>query len=819
MPQVKRSDIGGQGNDQPFEHAFANVAHAYLRDKAPGLLDFEVGFQLIDRDEDRKAVGVFGFKVGSQWLYAPVFFINGDLKGHELLYIKNEDAFRPLKENWVNYLLAKKPISLGKGVGKQTRHLGVRYPDMLRITQSPHKYAAVVTDAEREALRSEADAVMKKVAGTPLAPYFERMHDWAKVGFAAMTKHASRRVERPLRLLEVLKDGGVKMAADLSAHFRAYPKLRVGFDDFYPPEQVEAAFGEMRRRLTPRDSILEKGARTAPRRAKKASVLDAADPMDVGSLAIVRMGDRLPLCTSDEEKTALLVHGFLIKDARADDEVSKAYAVDVRIQAEKRLSNPTETGIYEVLTKPGSYEKCLVLFGHTGPGRRSDFATVVRLDGGRNWLNIHPSHVWVKQDAQGDGGEEAQGQAHSGEAFRKFLDSLPDADSFETGDRATYIVVGQRGQCTLPFEVSRGAAAGKGSYEVFFRRWARKGRPSYATSGWDYPLPAGDADDSCCDNDRIHLGMAEGSRFRTSGGGDTYVPKGAKKLKVKDAPDYSSDRPEAEPIAPGSIEDVELGILKRADLKRLRIKDAGVEVVINGDTLPKAAALFDLVARHGFREDDAAELLKQASDLRVKNRSFECLVKYADPYGQMAGGSPYLIHDAPGAPGMPEPDYGNASLLGSDAPAQHFLEQLLPATDMQSSINNRDAYYPMDAQPDAQAVGMAEQATERGQKEIFDTAIIGSLLKGTRDDMLVDRHIKSMLDALDHIGRLLFVFYWHGEQFAERYGESDMPELEDSLRNTFEALGDLVLFLRQKTVESTPDEAAQDIDLGAIAAQ
>ena len=107
---VKIATLGGKGDDVPFEQAFSNLAHAYLQDKAPGLMDHEVGFQLLDRNaENTKAVGVFAFKVGSLWLYAPMFFLNGDLKGHELLYLKNQDMFVPLKENWIN---------LGKSNGK-----------------------------------------------------------------------------------------------------------------------------------------------------------------------------------------------------------------------------------------------------------------------------------------------------------------------------------------------------------------------------------------------------------------------------------------------------------------------------------------------------------------------------------------------------------------------------------------------------------------------------------------------------------------------------------------------------------------------------
>ena len=88
-----------------------------------------------------------------------------------------------------------------------------------------------------------------------------------------------------------------------------------------------------------------------------------------------------------------------------------------------------------------------------------------------------------------------------------------------------------------------------------------------------------------------------------------------------------------------------------------------------------------------------------------------------------------------------------------------------------------------------------------GQKEVFDTHMIGGMLKAVREDSLVDRYLGDLLKALDRLGRVLFMFYWHNEEFSDRYGKQDMPELEDSLRNTFESLGDVTLFLKQKTVE------------------
>jgi hypothetical protein len=48
------------------------------------------------------------------------------------------------------------------------------------------------------------------------------------------------------------------------------------------------------------------------------------------------------------------------------------------------------------------------------------------------------------------------------------------------------------------------------------------------------------------------------------------------------------------------------------------------------------------------------------------------------------------------------------------------------------------------------------------------------------------------------------MYYWHNDKFRERYGTQDMSELEDNLRNVFKSLGELSLFLKQKTIE--PDK-------------
>jgi hypothetical protein len=61
------------------------------------------------------------------------------------------------------------------------------------------------------------------------------------------------------------------------------------------------------------------------------------------------------------------------------------------------------------------------------------------------------------------------------------------------------------------------------------------------------------------------------------------------------------------------------------------------------------------------------------------------------------------------------------------------------------------------------------------------------------------------------------MYYWHNDKFKERYGQQDMIELEDNLRNVFENLGELTLFLKQKTIEPE-EELSSEAELTDVVA-
>lgn len=774
--QVKQAEIGGRGDDVAFEQAFSNLAHAYLRDSAPKLLEHEIGFQLLDRNrENTKAVGVFAFKVGSHWLYAPVFFLNGDLKGHELLYIKNQDMFVPLKENWVNYLINRKPSILGSGIDKNLTQFGQRQPDFTQLSRSPAKFGSA-----QPTLKEMMTAVMPTLAKC-----------------ATMnTKEAFDALGKELNLKTFLKEARLTTIQMLVKSCQHAPQLAAAIEDFHGLGIIKDAITAAKTRDAVKIASVLTSAPESPEAKKKLKVITYDTTVQTA----------LPPGTTEEDQEKLLRDGILIQDERGDDEVSIPY----NIQVAQKLFNPTESGLYEVLVKPGNIERCYIAVHPMGAARRANFVTVVRTDGSPDWLNTRADQVYCLSRVEGD-------------EFDSWYDGLSDANSVSKSGR--YMVLNKRGDSTAPFRVLREygeSQYGTTSYEVHLEDHAK------------YP-PKGSIGD-CCYNDplnydkyrdgvRLHLNGKDGSSLRASMG-DIFVPTGYKLLKVSKGEDdvASADGQDAcacgesDPPAlmPGNLSDAQLMLMQK--MGSVSIYHNGTAIEIHtwftgknaghvAKELSEKTALSDLVGRHGLREKAAMELLQRAR----ARRKFACHIKYADPYG-----APMMIHGAPTAPADPGPVMGGESIMGTSVPTQLGIDVGVPVSSMSASQTDRSIYNP-NTQLDDRTINQVLDAAETGQREVFDTAMIGTMLRAVRDDGLVDRYMGELTKGLDKLGRILFMFYWHGDRFADRYGKADMPELEDSLRNAFEMLGDVILFLKQKTIEPYPEEESQDVDLSSVA--
>ena len=805
------------GGETEFEQAFSSLAYAYLKDKAPRLLDYMVGFQLVERNDDNtKAVGVFGFEVGDQWLYAPVFFLNGDLKGHELLYLKNKDAFVPMKENWVNYLIARKPHILGEGSSSSAHELGGLSPNITRLSTPPsigfgkrgydawsHGFLPLFAAASIKSAKSlykeaslDSKLSLSSIASSPLE--------------AALAPVASG-----LDLNKVLPTNYqmLKSAFDLSQKFTG---IAEGFKSFYgadcfsrwASEFQKTASAESKDVLASRPQIKV----AAPLAGSLIPETDdrATHPVKSGKLRMyvyehVTVHGAPELSSSEKEK--LMQDTVLVKDERSDDEISKAY----KTQTRQILMNPDETNLYSVLEKPGDFSKMFVSVNPVSNRGSQDMATAVRIEGSGNkaWMNSYTGNVFADQDADR-------------EEWGDWFDSLSDSDSLEVGGH--YLAVVPTHSSSTPFHVRE--SYGDGVYKVDFddapnyneTRVVQRPRP-HARDSYD-PLPSAYGATL-----RIAADGKSGTKLRAIAG-ELRVPGAAKFLKLKEPSNYSGgsllmpccgdDDNNSDPpiIQFGNINDIQTMFYEKT--ARLKIYDGGSDVTITSPLgskrFNKKAAFIDLITTHGFKEKVAREMIGVAS----AKAGVQYRVEYAPGFGNkqdlvksafssLGPGPNSPISDLPSDPGM--------ELLGGRTPVmtQSPIEMREIVPELDSSRTDPNTYDPFQnytAEDFQKTMSTAQQAASEGQKEVFDVSMVGSMLKTVRQDSLVDKYLGDLMKALNGLGRILFLFYWHQEEFEDRYGKSDMPELEDSIRNSFEALGDVTLFLKEKTIESPFEQGA-----------
>jgi hypothetical protein len=904
---VEKTAEGDPGNDTQFEQAFSNLAHAYLKDKAPGLLDYEVGFELMERNEDNtKAVGVFGFKVGPQWLYAPVFFINGDLKGHELLFLKDQDQFVPLKENWLNYILRRKPASLGKKTDQNMARLGFLAPDLQAFTRPPTKFASTkqafptyntsegnkpntaannyssdeypkaygMTQPTRfkpnpgatipgwngghggtglEYPKEPKDPSRSTTAGynggqggtgtqgprarsltgpvynggqggagsqgfsrsaprpTPVPQQFpgnsgasmgvpggykagsadrKEMLDGIRqlAKYACTNPEFDPKYKNRLTLKTFLKkeasrgkESYKQLVTSLLNTCQKFPKIAEAVEKVYGSNFLKEAVETYKNLKTP--GVLDGPVKVATHYKSALSIVIKS----FGSSSDGVMG------ASEEEKKKLITDGVIFNDARSEDEL----AIPYKVQQPTSLENPSNPGVYDLLISPFAMRRVAVFMAPHGPKGRQEFATVVGLDNSdHNWINSHPGNLFIRDPK--DGSQDSPYSLKS-KNFRDVFEAMDPISKLKSGN--TYMAVSENGDSSVPFTVLKevGEADGTKTYRVNYKDWACCSRPSYlpdvkhrgSYSDFDMhstKIPGGGS--------LMYVTSKPGVRIKGIRG-DLYIPGNFKILKLSDSDNNDGA------ITPGSLTDLQHAIYQKT--ASLNVRHSGSEVMVNGRRFNPEDALIHLVRDVSMGESSARAILKEAAHKKVvdyrlyKAENAGDLIKSAAPGDNID----QTMMGGPSSPSFPSAPTGMEQTLMGSVNSTYPSEQTVPA--FNPSIQGNNALYDPRL-PDPKTMAVGYNAASTGQKDVFDTSMIGSLVKSVRDDSMVDSHLGDLMKGLDKLGRILFSFYWHKDKFEDRYGKKDLPELEDGLRDSFEQLGDLLLFLKQKTINAYPDE-------------
>lgn len=110
------------------------------------------------------------------------------------------------------------------------------------------------------------------------------------------------------------------------------------------------------------------------------------------------------------------------------------------------------------------------------------------------------------------------------------------------------------------------------------------------------------------------------------------------------------------------------------------------------------------------------------------------------------------------------------------------------------------------------------RASDAGVKDVMDVTVLKSLARTGNIASSLRKYTTDLMQGMDRLGRLLFLFYWNNKAFSEKYGLDDMAELEETLTESFNIVGDLLLFLLRKSTsaESSLNSVTGDLseDIG-----
>lgn len=705
---MSRKNIIKLADDATFEQNFFQLAFAYIRDKIPNLLDYMLGFEVVNKNDDgTQAVGLFKFDVSGRQLFVPVFYKNGELKGAELLYNHNQDTFVPNKENWVDTLLNSRPEELGLPSG-------LSRADVMTGMQSGLDLSKIYNPTMNTKLSMDRMQQLNE------------KFDWTLPSF--------------------LKQADCKFADMYTRTLMQHPELHKVASEAYGEELYEAL-----------------------KSCKESAHVYQLDNDKVPEVEVVDSHSPQPALASltDKEKKELIEEGVVLRDNR-----SKGPKIPYKIQRPMKLNAVEGASEYDLLLKGGSFVRGVMM-------------PVLGVDNFTKHIFIPTENKKIKPAVVESAKTFVSEFEKAPESFRKFIDGLPGissmkpvADSSSSSydkDHPYYVVVEADGsQAAGPFCVKAGLEYDNSkTFEVRYG---------------DYCV------------DKIVISSAY-RRMRLIDR-TLYVPENAKAFKYMDN-SYSSYK-----LDLGDARDVDAKIKGLFDEVKVAKDRSGFRVTVNGRAVSKEASRRDtyvgLVAGIGLSIDMAKDAIKRASALEEVSFTLQ----------KQADGGPFFDPGQVFNPVLPPTPMGMNPVLGVPEQYPQSNTMLAMAGKPGNVINQRilqSLTGMAQTQPalNQQSVDQIMQAAQSGERNVFDVANISQLINRADIDTPLDQFMVDLNKALDRLGRIYFLMLFHGDKFAERFSQEDLPSMEESIRNTFLGLGELILKLKERKIEADSGSAVE----------
>lgn len=134
-----------EADDLDIEKAFSDMASGRVTNRVGDLMKDEhrIGFEVVKKNDDNtRMLGIFAFKIEKDLVFAPVFFLSGEIKG-PLLYRCDNKRFVPANKDWASYLIEHMQDTDGKPIDKSKSRTTESRVAMDRLLFHPTKEASI----------------------------------------------------------------------------------------------------------------------------------------------------------------------------------------------------------------------------------------------------------------------------------------------------------------------------------------------------------------------------------------------------------------------------------------------------------------------------------------------------------------------------------------------------------------------------------------------------------------------------------------------------------------------------------------------------
>lgn len=800
-------------NDQDIEKAFADQASGYVENKVGDLMKDEhrVGFEIVKKNEDNtRMIGIFAFKVNRDLIFAPVFFINGEIKG-PLLYRCDTKTFVPANKDWAGYLIESLERTEGTGRSRSRRGDAPPRVDMDRMAfrgRAMQKSSSAVSEEnepvkveklkvdlktvkeKREVSLKDAEADKKRNVGTQstdsaikaaAAAEFGSDIEAGVIGAVAADLPrmlSGRTMDGSLR--EFLNEPyfGKKAAAMVlgAAH---------GSEDF--AAQLVRLYGSA-------DNLFPENYTEYGSMSKQAS---AAEPELVIHYSLEGL-----------EKSAAVAReyfdqGFYITDTRPTEGLA---VVDESTNTS--LQHPTEPGFYSVLKSDGTFEDDVFITAvRTAYVEPSVASGDGRLHPVRDYDSevddsTSPSNLYRRynRESASDRLLVKDGKMHVAPAekiWAVYSGAAGELDSDTIESRSFYYAfVGTSGPAVGPIAVhSVRKVDGVSFCKVTNAACPWRSKLSFDSgyaSGCGQMVVNGDLQRSSVDE----LVFGSDAKFiKVDADKDTSYKSDYRNDSFDDGTPYMA-RPLFNEVGPAT---------KIDDFIYDNFGLAKVKVTFDGEK--KASYNIEASGRKSPDMNPVVMMVKLARDLSVHaDTAFDLLRKAREE-----GSVEFMLGIDKEASRLHLVDHP----VFDEGFDSEFGLPLMPTKEYRLRVEGNQQFEPPSAIGDAMnpttPTGLPDSTVATTEPEnlqaladvykvphIFEHGVIGTLAETFNAMTLMDKYIPKLEDGVDALGRIKFLLHWCPNDFEKGYGSDDMVNLEAEVDSNFSSQGALLLKLLKR---------------------